>query len=156
MYVLLAEQSLGALSPMLIVLATMMMMGGGSGGGSSSYSFGGKHDDVPFLLVKARAAARKIPCPHRRIVGGVGGIIGGAAINYADFFDLSAKPADISQQAWDDMSRTAFDAILGFVHNPRLHAVVKGCNGDGALLLAKLKAIGGSKRQQIKTTDTTP
>ena len=102
MYVLLAEQSLGALSPMLIVLATMMMMGGGSGGGSSSYSFGGKHDDVPFLLVKARAAARKIPCPHRRGLSLVNAALGGTPLSYAEFFNLSAKPGDISDAAWQD------------------------------------------------------
>ena len=56
----------GALSPVIVVLAMMMMTSGA--GGSSSYAFSGKADDVGFLLLKARAAARKIPCAHRRIV----------------------------------------------------------------------------------------
>ena len=48
----------GALSPVIVMLAMMMMTGGS--GGSSSYAFSGKADDVGFLLLKARAAARKI------------------------------------------------------------------------------------------------
>ena len=54
---------IGALSPMIVVLAMMMMTGGA--GGSSSYVFSGKTDDVGFLLLKARAAARKLACAHR-------------------------------------------------------------------------------------------
>ena len=47
---------------LIILLAVMMMPSGGS-----SYVFSGKTDDVGFLLLKARAAARKIPCSrHRR------------------------------------------------------------------------------------------
>ena len=59
----LSHDLIGALSPMIVVLAMMMMTGGS--GGSSSYAFSGKADDVGFLLLKARAAARKIPCAHR-------------------------------------------------------------------------------------------
>ena len=59
----------GALSPVIVMLA-MMMMAGGSGG-SSSYAFSGKADDVGFLLLKARAAARKNPCAHRRSGNGL-------------------------------------------------------------------------------------
>ena len=55
---------IGALSPMIVVLAMMMMTGGA--GGSSSYVLSGKNDDVGFLLLKARAAARKLACAHRR------------------------------------------------------------------------------------------
>ena len=49
--------------PLLIILLAVMMM---PSGGGSSYVFSGKTDDVGFLLLKARAAARKLPCAHRR------------------------------------------------------------------------------------------
>ena len=51
------------------------------------------------------------------------------------------------------MSATAFDCILGFIHDPKHVALVKGCGRDGAKLISKLKAIGGSKRQQMQTLD---
>ena len=60
----LSHDLIGALSPMIVVLAMMMMTGGA--GGSSSYVFSGKTDDVGFLLLKARATARKLACAHRR------------------------------------------------------------------------------------------
>ena len=70
----------GALSPVIVMLAMMMMTGGS--GGSSSYAFSGKADDVGFLLLKARAAARKIPCAHRRSGNGIV-LNGGPPISYA-------------------------------------------------------------------------
>ena len=76
----------GALSPVIVVLAMVMMTSGV--GGSSSYAFSGKADDVGFLVLKARAAARKIPW---RIGAGSGnGLVlnGGPPISYAEFFDL--------------------------------------------------------------------
>ena len=94
----------GALSPLIILLATMMMSGG-----SSSYSFSGNDADVPFLLIKARATARRLPCPHSR-TGGAGWRT--TAINFAEFFDLPSKPADIDEQTWQSMSSTAYDCIV--------------------------------------------
>ena len=65
----LSHDLIGALSPMIVVLAMMMMTGGA--GGSSSYTFSGKTDDVGFLLLKARATARKLACAHRRTGNGI-------------------------------------------------------------------------------------
>ena len=93
----------GALSPLIILLATMMMSGG-----SSSYSFSGNDADVPFLLIKARATARRLPGPHSR-TGGAGWRT--TAINFAEFFDLPSKPADIDEQTWKLMSSTAYDCM---------------------------------------------
>ena len=55
--------------------------------------FSGKTDDVGFLLLKARAAARKLPCAHRRSAHGAQAFIlnGGPPISYAEFFDLPAR-----------------------------------------------------------------
>ena len=39
------------------------------------------------------------------------GVLGGVPISYAKFFDLPAKPENISQDAWADMSKTAFDVV---------------------------------------------
>ena len=147
MYELCADLG-GTLSPLIVMLAMMMMTGGGSS--AASYAFSGKTDDVPFLISKARAAARRIPCPHRRTGGG---ILIGAPINYAEFFSLSARPADITPAIWDDMSETAFDSILGLIHDAKLMKITKGCGRDGGKLLLKLRALGGSKRQQIQTLD---
>ena len=83
----LSHDLIGALSPMIVVLAMMMMTGGA--GGSSSYVFSGKTDDVGFLLLKARATARKLACAHRRVGNGFV-LNGGPPISYAEFFDLSA------------------------------------------------------------------
>ena len=71
------------MSPLIIMLTMMMMTGGSSGG--SSYSFSGKTDDVDvgFLLLKARAAARKIPCPHRRGLSLANAPLGGRPISTA-------------------------------------------------------------------------
>ena len=140
----------GALSPVIVMLAMMMMTGGS--GGSSSYAFSGKADDVGFLLLKARAAARKIPCAHRRSGNGIV-LNGGPPISYAEFFDLSARPNDISEAIWQDMSETAFDTIISFIHDPKHQRLVKGCDRDGGKLLEKLRGIGGSKRQQMQTLD---
>ena len=76
------------------MLATMMIAGGSGGG--SSYAFSGKTDDIDFLLIKARAAARKIRCPHRRNGNGLV-LNGGPPISYAEFFDLPARPDNISE-----------------------------------------------------------
>ena len=84
----LSHDLIGALSPVLVMLATMMIAGGSGGG--SSYAFSGKTDDIDFLLIKARAAARKIRCPHRRSGNGLV-LNGGPPISYAEFFDLSAR-----------------------------------------------------------------
>ena len=146
----LSHDLIGALSPMIVVLAMMMMTGGA--GGSSSYVFSGKTDDVGFLLLKARAAARKLACAHRR--AGNGFVLnGGPPISYAEFFDLSARPDDISEEIWQDMSETAFDCILSYIHDPKHQRIVKGCGRDGGKLILKLRAIGGSKRQQAQTLD---
>ena len=106
---------IGALSPMIVVLAMMMMTGGA--GGSSSYTFSGKTDDVGFLLLKARATARKLACAHRRTGNGIV-LNGGPPISYAEFFDLSARPDDIFEAIWQDehMSETAFDCILSYIY----------------------------------------
>ena len=133
-------------------MLAMMMMTGGSGG-SSSYAFSGKADDVGFLLLKARAAARKIPCAHRRSGNGIV-LNGGPPISYAEFFDLSARPDDIAEAIWQDMSETAFDCILSFIQDPKHQRIVKGCGRDGGKPILKLRAIGGSsKRQQAQTLD---
>ena len=135
------------------MLATMMIAGGSGGG--SSYAFSGKTEDIDFLLIKARAAARKIRCPHRRNGNGLV-LNGGPPISYAEFFDLSARPSDIidiTAEVWKDMSETAFDVIISFINDPRHQRLVKGCDRDGGKLLTKLKAIGGSKRQQVQTLD---
>ena len=115
----------------------------------------GKTDDVSFLLLKARAAARKLPCAHRRAAQGAQAFIlnGGPPISYAEFFDLSARPDNIPEPIWKDMSETAFDVIIGFIHDAKHQRLVKGCGRDGGKLLAKLRAIGGSKRQQMQTLD---
>ena len=106
----LSHDLIGALSPMIVVLAMMMMTGGARS--SSSYVFSGKTDDVGFLLLKARATARKLACAHRRTGNGLV-LNGGPPISYAEFFDLSARPDDISAEQrleiWQDMSETAFD-----------------------------------------------
>ena len=146
----LSHDLIGTLSPVLVMLTTMMIAGGSGGG--SSYAFSGKTDDIDFLLIKARAAARKIRCPHRRNGNGLV-LNGGPPISYAEFFDLSARPSDITAEVWKDMSETAFDVIISFINDPRHQRLVKGCDRDGGKLLTKLKAIGGSKRQQVKTLD---
>ena len=95
----------GALSPVIVMLAMMMMTGGS--GGSSSYAFSGKADDVGFLLLKARAAARNIPpCAHRRSGSGLV-LNGGPPISYAEFFDLPARPDDITEAIWRAVPRAS-------------------------------------------------
>ena len=51
------------------------------------------------------------------------------------------------------MSETAFDTIIGFIHDSKHQRLVMGCGRDGGKLLTKLRAIGGSKRQQMQTLD---
>ena len=51
------------------------------------------------------------------------------------------------------MSETAFDVIIGFIHDAKHQRLVMGCGRDGGKLLAKLRATGGSKRQQMQTLD---
>ena len=91
MYELLDAAGATLCDPLLIILLAVMMM---PSGGGSSYVFSGKTDDVGFLLLKARAAARKLPCAHRRAAQGAQAFIlnGGPPISYAEFFDLSACP----------------------------------------------------------------
>ena len=151
MYELLDAAGATLCDPLLIILLAVMMMPSGG----SSYVFSGKTDDVSFLLLKARAAARKLPCAHRRSAQGAQAFIlnGGPPISYAEFFDLSARPSDITAEVWKDMSETAFDVIISFINDPRHQRLVKGCDRDGGKLLTKLKAIGGSKRQQVQTLD---
>ena len=67
MYELLDAAGATLCDPLLIILLAVMMM---PSGGGSSYVFSGKTDDVGFLLLKARAAARKLPCAHRRSAQG--------------------------------------------------------------------------------------
>ena len=55
MYELLDAAGATLCDPLLIILLAVMMM---PSGGGSSYVFSGKTDDVGFLLLKARAAAR--------------------------------------------------------------------------------------------------
>ena len=62
MYELLDAAGATLCDPLLVILLAVLMMPSGG----SSYAFSGKTDDVGFLLLKARAAARKIPCAHRR------------------------------------------------------------------------------------------
>ena len=112
----LLEPLAGALSPLIIVLATMMMTG--SSGGSSSYSFSGKTDDVGFLLLKARAAARKIPCPHRRALSIANAALGGTPLSYAEFFDLSAKPGDIASSVLAKMAPMP-SLVQGLLFQPK-------------------------------------
>ena len=102
MYELLDAAGATLCDPLLIILLAVMMMPSGG----SSYVFSGKTDDVGFLLLKARAAARKIPCAHRRSAQGAQAFIlnGGPPISYAEFFDLPARPDNISEQIWKDMS----------------------------------------------------
>ena len=69
MYELLDAAGATLCDPLLIILLAVMMM---PSGGGSSYVFSGKTDDVGFLLLKARAAARKLPCAHRRAAQGAG------------------------------------------------------------------------------------
>ena len=57
MYELLDAAGATLCDPLLIILLAVMMM---PSGGGSSYVFSGKTDDVGFLLLKARAAARKL------------------------------------------------------------------------------------------------
>ena len=66
MYELLDAAGATLCDPLLIILLAVMMMPSGG----SSYVFSGKTDDVGFLLLKARAAARKLPCAHRRSAQG--------------------------------------------------------------------------------------
>ena len=103
MYELLDAAGATLCDPLLIILLAVMMM---PSGGGSSYVFSGKTDDVGFLLLKARAAARKIPCAHRRSAQGAQAFIlnGGPPISYAEFFDLSARPDNIPEPIWKDMS----------------------------------------------------
>ena len=96
MYELLDAAGATLCDPLLIILLAVMMM---PSGGGSSYVFSGKTDDVGFLLLKARAAARKVPCSHRRALSIANAALGGVPLSYAVFFDLSAKTADISETA---------------------------------------------------------
>ena len=95
MYELLDAAGATLCDPLLIILLAVMMMPSGG----SSYVFSGKTDDVGFLLLKARAAARKIPCAHRRSAQGAQAFIlnGGPPISYAEFFDLPARPDNITE-----------------------------------------------------------
>ena len=60
MYELLDAAGATLCDPLLIILLAVMMMPSGG----SSYVFSGKTDDVGFLLLKARAAARKRYISH--------------------------------------------------------------------------------------------
>ena len=117
MYELLDAAGATLCDPLLIILLAVMMMPSGG----SSYVFSGKTDDVSFLLLKARAAARKLPCAHRRAAQGAQAFIlnGGPPISYAEFFDLSARPDNIPEPIWKDMSETAFDVVIGFIHDAK-------------------------------------
>ena len=130
MYELLDAAGATLCDPLLIILLAVMMMPSGG----SSYVFSGKTDDVGFLLLKARAAARKIPCAHRRSAQGAQAFIlnGGPPISYAEFFDLPARPDNITEAIWKDMSETAFDVIIGFIHDSRHQRLVMGCPGPPA------------------------
>ena len=145
MYELLDAAGATLCDPLLIILLAVMMM---PSGGGSSYVFSGKTDDVGFLLLKARAAARKLPCAHRRSAQGAQAFIlnGGPPISYAEFFDLPARPDNITEAIWKDMSETAFDVIIGFIHDAKHQRLVMGCGRDGGKLLAK--AAQGHRRQQ--------
>ena len=66
--------------PLLIILLAVMMIPSGG----SSYVFSGKTDDVGFLLLKARAAARKIPCAHWRSAQGAQAFILRTAARQSD------------------------------------------------------------------------
>ena len=114
MYELLDAAGATRCDPLLAILLAVVMM---PSGGGSSYVFSGKTDDVGFLLLKARAAARKLPCAHRRSAQGAQAFIlnGGPPISYAEFFDLPARPDNITEAIWKDMSETAFDVIIGFI-----------------------------------------
>ena len=105
MYELLDAAGATLCDPLLVILLAVMMMPSGG----SSYAFSGKTDDVSFLLLKARAAARKLPCAHRRSAQGAQAFIlnGGPPISYAEFFDLPARPDNITEAIWKDMSETA-------------------------------------------------
>ena len=81
---------------------------------------------------------------------------GGPPISYAEFFDLPARPDNITEAIWKDMSETAFDVITGFIHDAKHQRLVMGCGRDGGKLLAKLRATGGSKRQQAEGCDAAP
>ena len=126
MYELLDTAGATLCDPLLIILLAVMMM---PSGGGSSYVFSGKTDDVGFLLLKARAAARKLPCAHRRSAQGAQAFIlnGGPPISYAEFFDLPARPDNITEAIWKDMSETAFDVIIGFIHDAKHQRLVMGC-----------------------------
>ena len=134
MYELLDAAGATLCDPLLIILLAVMMMPSGG----SSYVFSGKTDDVGFLLLKARAAARKLPCAHRRSAQGAQAFIlnGGPPISYAEFFDLPARPDNITEAIWKDMSETAFDVIIGFIHDAKHQRLVMGCGRDGGKLLA--------------------
>ena len=95
MYELLDAAGATLCDPLLIILLAVMMMPSGG----SSYVFSGKTDDVGFLLLKARAAARKLPCTHRRSAQGAQALIlnGGPPISYAEFFDLPARPENTTE-----------------------------------------------------------
>ena len=125
MYELLDAAGATLCDPLLIILLAVMMMPSGG----SSYVFSGKTDDVGFLLLKARAAARKLPCAHRRSAQGAQAFIlnGGPPISYAEFFDLPARPDNITEAIWKDMSETAFDVIIGFIHDAKHQRLVMGC-----------------------------
>ena len=86
MYELLDAAGATLCDPLLIILLAVMMM---PSGGGSSYVFSGKTDDVGLLLLlKARAAARKIPCAHRRSAQGAQAFIQNGA---AAFSSVSAR-----------------------------------------------------------------
>ena len=64
MYELLDAAGATLCDPLLIILLAVMVLP--SGGTSSAYSFSGSAADVPFLLIQARAAARRLPCQYHR------------------------------------------------------------------------------------------
>ena len=143
MYELLDAAGATLCDPLLVILLAVMMMP--SGGSSSAFS--GKTDDVSFLLLKARAAARKLPCAHRRSAQGAQAFIlnGGPPISYAEFFDLSARPDAISEEIWQDMSETAFDCILSYIHHdPKHQRIAKGCG--------RIASRGGAGTSNIHNT----
>ena len=90
MYELLDAAGATLCDPLLVILLAVMMMPSGG----SSYAFSGKTDDVSFLLLKARAAARKVPCAHRRSAQGAQAFIlnGGPPISYAEFSGAAVGP----------------------------------------------------------------
>ena len=41
-----------------------------------------------------------------------------------------ARPDNITEQIWKDMSETAFDVVIGFIHDSRHQRLVMGCGSE--------------------------